>query len=65
MKKIELSQGMVALVDDEDFERVSAINWCYKDKYGIRKGKGLGYASHAIYLGLVDGKSKKKKSLYA
>lgn len=27
MKEIELTQGMVALVDDEDYERVSQYNW--------------------------------------
>jgi hypothetical protein len=28
MKKIPLSQGLFALVDDEDFERVNAFKWC-------------------------------------
>ncbi len=28
MKTIPLTQGYVALVDDEDFERVSAFKWC-------------------------------------
>jgi hypothetical protein len=28
MKKIPLSRGMTAIVDDEDFERVSQFKWC-------------------------------------
>lgn len=28
MKTIELTQGKVALVDDEDFDRVSQFKWC-------------------------------------
>lgn len=28
MKEIQLTQGQVALVDDEDFERVSQRKWC-------------------------------------
>lgn len=39
MKEIPLSQGKVALVDDEDFEAVSKLNWCYhkrgKTEYAI------------------------------
>ena len=27
MKEIKLTQGFIALVDDEDFERVSAVEW--------------------------------------
>ena len=36
MKQIQLTQGQVALVDDEDFERVNAVNWCAsrQGKYG-------------------------------
>lgn len=30
MKEIPLTQGQVALVDDEDFERVNAFKWCAK-----------------------------------
>ena len=29
MKEVQLTQGKVALVDDDDFERVSKYNWCY------------------------------------
>lgn len=40
MKTIPLTQGFVALVDDEDFARVSAHKW-----YAVRKGRGV-YARH-------------------
>lgn len=28
MKEIKLTQGMVALIDDEDFERIDEVCWC-------------------------------------
>lgn len=28
MKEVQLTQGLTALVDDEDFERVNAFDWC-------------------------------------
>lgn len=28
MKEIKLTKGLVAWVDDEDFERVNALKWC-------------------------------------
>jgi len=42
MKQIELSQGRVAIVDDEDFEWLSKWKWHY-----IRRGK-TGYAERRI-----------------
>lgn len=45
MKLIPLTQGQVAMVDDEDFERVSKYNWyaCKARKYGY-------YAVTNIYI---------------
>lgn len=40
VKEIELTQGKVALIDDEDFERVNQFKWCFNDGYakrGIKK----------------------------
>lgn len=40
MKEIKLTQGRFALVDDDDFEKVSNHNWQYKSDKG-----GRGYAT--------------------
>jgi hypothetical protein len=42
MKQIDLSQGKVALVDDSDYDRVSAYKWSYS---------GHGYAHRVISTG--------------
>lgn len=39
MKRIPLTQGKFAIIDDEDFERVSKYKWFYH----------LGYAKHGVY----------------
>lgn len=52
MKEIPLTQGQVALVDDEDFDRVSKYNW------SARKFSNGFYA----YRGWVDSKTKKVKN---
>lgn len=52
MKKIPLTMGKYALVDDEDYEELSKYKWHYHD---------AGYATRSIYLGKRDGKYKYKK----
>ena len=42
VKQIELTQGKVALVDDEDYPRVSQYRWQYAYSYG------RGYATRAV-----------------
>lgn len=49
MKFIPLSQGKVAIVDDEDYERVSAFQW-----YAAKMGKTF-YAVRSVY---VNGKNR-------
>ncbi|MDR3436470.1 hypothetical protein [Telmatospirillum sp.] len=44
-KEIPLTQGYVAIVDDEDFERFGHFNWCVLkclsgNLYALRRPKG-------------------------
>lgn len=42
MKLIPLSQGLFTMIDDADFESVSAFKWCaYKDKQRFIAGRGI------------------------
>lgn len=51
MKEVELSQGKVALVDDEDFERVSQFKW-YAHRSAPRS-KILWYAVRSLHPGTM------------
>lgn len=57
MKKIKLTQGKVALVDDEDFEELNQHKW-----YAYSK-EHLWYARRSTYIGKVDGRYKQDKVL--
>ena len=35
MTEIRLTQGNIALIDDEDFERISQYHWCFDGRYVI------------------------------
>lgn len=59
MKEIELTQGKVALVSDEDYERVNNHKWCTNggpDNYYAKRGvKGVTQMMHRFILGLEIG----------
>jgi len=67
MKEIALTQGKIAFVDDEDFDRINAHKWCaFRDsKNGmfratrgvyLSKGKGKNFSMHREVLGTTDPK---------
>lgn len=62
MRKIQLTKGKVALVSDEDFERVNAFKWCASQEskngqkwYAIRQEKGKKIRMHRFIMGLPTG----------
>lgn len=60
MKRIPLSQGKFALVDDEDFERLSQHRWHvtpfgYAQRTYRKNGKKCHVWMHRVILGLKDG----------
>ncbi len=66
MKEIQLTQGKVALVDDEDFDRLSKHSWCahlsrkvglwYAERgYHIEKNKQFSLGMHREIMGVQKG----------
>jgi hypothetical protein len=62
MKSIPLTQGFVAVVDDEDYERVVAFTWCAtktpNNVYAVRKvrtstGRSTSQLLHRFILGVI------------
>lgn len=66
MKKIPLSRGMFALVDDSDYERVIQFKWCVdtndykrfyaKHGYAYKNGKRPCIKLHHFLIGRIKGK---------
>lgn len=53
MKQIPVKGGLFALVDDEDFERLSKMKWYLNSKrYAISKVKGVSILMHRYILDL-------------
>lgn len=61
MKQVPLTKGMVALVDDEDFERVMQHSWCAnkvgKIWYAQSRIKGKAVLMHRFILDVPCGKN--------
>lgn len=55
-REIILSSGAIALVDDEDFDRLSGIKWCQTDQGYAQNGKHG--RMHRMVLGLGKGVSR-------
>lgn len=64
MKEIKLTQGKIALVDDEDFEWLNQYKWhvqksrhtCYASGYVGLSGQKVKTAMHRLILGITDPK---------
>lgn len=59
-REIKLSRGLVALVDDEDFEWLNQWKWCYGNGYATRRqyigdGRYTGFRMHRLIVGLATG----------
>jgi hypothetical protein len=63
MKTIQLSQGLIALVDDERFHEVSRFKWCatkngkcfYAKRWFRKDGKQVGVYMHRLVSGAAPG----------
>jgi hypothetical protein len=59
MKYIELTQGMTAMVDDEDFDQLNQLSWYFQGKYAARidrrNGRRTIFYMHRIITKVSDG----------
>jgi hypothetical protein len=56
MKVIELNKGHVAIVDDEDFEKIAQYHWTYVGKgYAHRNANGKSVYMHRVVMNTPDG----------
>lgn len=52
MRTITLTQGKFAIVDDEDYARLSAVKWCYSEGYAVRNAGADGFVKmHHLVIG--------------
>lgn len=51
MKKIKLTQGKFAIVDDEDFDKLNKYKWCINsNNYALRRASGKDGDGKIIYM---------------
>jgi len=50
MKCIELTRGMVAIVDDDVFAELAQYRWCFDGNYAVRRKKFPDGKSRKVYL---------------
>lgn len=55
MKEIKLSGGQIALVDDDDFERLSQFKWHFDGRYARRNINGSSMLLHREVMNTPDG----------
>lgn len=60
MKKIPLTQGKYALVDDEDFEYLSQWRWYWLNGYATKASARIGGKQKRIYMHRIILKAKEK-----
>jgi hypothetical protein len=66
MKEIPLTQGKVALVDDEDYERINKHKWYarkgvytfYAQRYVTKNGKDIVIGMHHQVLGVIEARPR-------
>lgn len=55
MKKIPLTRGKYAIVDDADYDRINEHKWCYDGSYAQRKRNGENIRMHRVLVGAKKG----------
>lgn len=55
MKTIELTKGMRAIVDDDDYERVNSLSWHFNGRYAARREKNKTVLLHRLIVETPDG----------